>query len=145
MEFRAASHADYAALYPHRPRRAWRFAALQISAGSAWTLWQGGRPVAICGLFPLHSGIFEAWLMLARQIPAGAIRTILKRTAAIMPDTIIIARVDEENTAGQRLALMAGFVPVDEFLAGTQKRTWVRRTGLPVMVDQQAPPFVPSP
>lgn len=126
MEFRAATLADYTALYPQLGRRTWRCAAVQITAGPAWTLWHEGRAVAVCGLYPLHSGILEAWFMLARRVPPVALRHLLDRTATILPDRIIIARVDDGNRAGQRLALLSGFVPVDEWLEGTRIRTWVR-------------------
>ena len=123
-----ASLADYAALFPGRGRRFWRAAAVQILSGPAWTLWRGGKPVLVCGLYPLHSGILEAWLMMPRPPSLAELRELVRRAEAVLPERIVIARVDDANVAGQRLAVMAGFLPIDEWLAGTRKRTWVRQT-----------------
>jgi len=144
MEFRGATLPDYAALYPGRPRRAWRFAALQILSGSAWTLVDdAGKPLALCGLYLLQPGILEAWLMLGPCVPMSGVRRILARAAEILPEHIIVARVDESNRAGKRLALLAGFVPIDEMLEG--RRTWVRPALLPrAPVSAALPPGAPA-
>jgi hypothetical protein len=128
MEFRAATLADYATLFPARGRRMWRVAAVQILSGPAWTLWRAGRPRLLCGLHPLHPGVLEAWLML----PIGArpglatLRHLLERAGTVFPDHLVVARIDDRNPAGQRLARIAGFVPLDEFLGDTTIRTWLR-------------------
>lgn len=128
MHFAPASLVDYAAMFPTASKRMWKVARVQILGGPAWTLWQKDKRQAICGLFPFHSGILEAWLMLPDSDKPGlaALRFLLDQTAEVMPERTIIARVDDDNVAGQRLALLAGFVPVDEFLPGTRIRTWSR-------------------
>lgn len=127
MTFLPATLSDYAALFPGRPRRFFRIAAVQILAGPAWTLWREGRPVLVCGLWPLHPGILEAWLMMPAPPPLAVLRELVRRTERVFPEQVVIARVDDANVAGQRLAVLAGFLPIDEWLAGTRKRTWVRQ------------------
>ena len=128
MEFRPASLADYAAMFPHAGRRMWKAARVQILAGPAWTLWRGGERQLICGLFPLHSGILEAWLMLpdGRRPALATLRFLLDRAATVMPERTIITRIRDDNAAGQRLAILSGFWPVEEHLNGTIIRTWSR-------------------
>ncbi|MEO9613625.1 MAG: hypothetical protein ABJG86_11130 [Nitratireductor sp.] len=130
MEFRAADLLHYAALFPAAVagERQWKAARVQILSGPAWTLFEAGRPVLLCGLYPLHSGILEAWLMMPphRRPGAAALRFLLESAATGLPERIVIARIDDANPAGRRLARLAGFVPVDEFLPGTAIRTWVR-------------------
>lgn len=131
MEFRAAALADYAALFPNRGQRFWRLAAVQILSGPAWTLWRAGRPALLCGLWPYCPGVLEAWLMMpggAGKPTIAALRYLLMRGATVFPDKIIIARIDDGNAAGRKMAELAGFIPLDELLAGTRKRTWLRRS-----------------
>lgn len=131
MEFRAASLVDYVALFPNRSQRYWRYAAVEILAGPAWTLWRDGARVAMCGLWPFCPGVLEAWLMLPsgeRKPALATIRYLLMRTAIVFPEKIIIARIDDDNLAGQRMAELAGFVPLEEWLPGTRMRTWLRRS-----------------
>ena len=127
-EFQPADLVDYVSMFPDAGGRLWRAARVQILAGPAWTLWRDGSRLAICGLFPLHSGILEAWLMIPRgaRPTLSTLRFLLDRAATVMPEQIIITRVDDDNRAGQRLALLAGFVPIDEWLRYTRVRTWVR-------------------
>ena len=131
MEFRAASLADYAALFPQRSQRFWRMAAVQILSGPAWTLWRDGDRIMICGLWPYCPGVLELWLMIPRgdrKPSLAALRYLLMRGATCFPDKIIIARIDDGNRAGQRLAELAGFTPLEEWLPGTRVRTWLRRS-----------------
>lgn len=132
MEWRAASLADYAALFPrHRSRRFFAAAATQIQGGPAWTLWRDGAPLLMTGLHPFAAGVLELWLMLpakggAARITAAVLREMLIRGATTFPERAVIARIDDGNPAGQRMARLAGFCPLDEHLAGTALRTWVR-------------------
>lgn len=128
MLFRPASHADYAALFPGRPRRSWRFAAVQIAAGAAWCLVDGDARVLLCGLFP-DGDRLEAWLMMPADRPPGraALRRLVRETEAVLPDRTIVVRINDRHVPGQRLAVMAGFVPTREFLGETRIRTWVRQ------------------
>lgn len=128
MEFRAASLVDYAAMFPHHGFRMWKVARVQILAGPAWTLWRAGERQAIGGLFPWHSGMLEAWLMLREDRRPGlaTLRFLLDRTMMVMPERTIIARIDDANIAGRRLAVLSGFWPTDEFLGATTIRTWSR-------------------
>lgn len=127
MEFRPAQLVDYAALFPDQPRRTWKAARVQLLSGPAWTLWHEGEPQLICGLYPLHSGILEAWLMMPRRKPGPALlHHLLIRALTIMPERTVIARIDDRHAPGKRLAVMAGFVPIAEFLPETRIRTWVR-------------------
>jgi hypothetical protein len=132
MEFRPARLSDYAAMFPGRGQRGFRWAAVQILGGPSWTLWRGDEPVLLCGLWPFAPGVLEAWLMMPRRPPAAALKELLTRTLGVYPEKIIIARIDDTNTAGRRLALLAGFDPLDEHLPGTSIRTWLRRSLLPV-------------
>lgn len=128
MEFRPATLSDFARLCPAVPRRIWKGAAVQITAAPSWTLWHDGAPLLIGSLVPFHSGIFEACLMVppGAKLSLAALRYTMMRVATVMPDSTIIARIDDDNSAGQRLARLIGFVPIDEHLAGTAIRTWVR-------------------
>lgn len=128
MEFRAASIVDYAAMFPHCGFRMWKAARVQILSGPAWALWRDGERQAICGLYPFHSGMLEAWLMLRedRRPSLATLRFLLDRTMTIMPERTIITRIDDANPAGQRLAVMCGFWPTSDFLGETSIRTWSR-------------------
>jgi len=129
MQFRAAELADYAAMFPHAGNRMWKAARVQILGGPAWTLWRQGERQAICGLYPVEFGRLEAWLMLREdKRPALAtLRYLLDRSATILPDREVICRIDDDNPAGHRLALLAGFLPLDEHLGRSRIRTWSRR------------------
>lgn len=129
MEFRAAELADYAALFPQAGQRMWKVARVQILGGPAWTLWRGADRQAICGLYPFHSGMLEAWLMIAGRPAPATLRFLVDRAATVLPDRTIICRIDDGNLAGRRLAVLAGFWPVDDFLPGTSIRTWSRPGG----------------
>lgn len=128
MEFRPATLADYVALFPRRPRRSWKVACVQLQSGPAWTLWREQRPRLICGLYPGADGVLEAWLMMPVEIglERATLRFLVNSTLSVFPDRPIIARIDDANRAGQRLAALAGFMPGNEFLPGTSKRTWIR-------------------
>lgn len=128
MEFRAASIVDYAAMFPHAGMRMWKAARVQILSGPAWTLWRDRERQAICGLYPLHSEMLEAWLMLRedRRPTLSTLRFLLDRTMMIMPERTIVTRIDDSNRAGQRLAVLCGFWPTGEFLGQTSIRTWSR-------------------
>lgn len=131
MEFRAADLVDYARLFPDQPRRTWKAARVQILSGPAWTLWRDDAPQLICGLYPWHAGILEAWLMIPERRPAmPALRFLLMQALTVMPERTIIARIDDRQKSGKRMALLAGFVPTDDFLPGTRIRTW-SRPGMP--------------
>lgn len=145
MEFRAASIVDYAAMFPEGGNRTWRAARVQILSGPAWTLWRKGEREAICGLYPFHSGMLEAWLMLREDRRPGlaALRYLLDRSATVMPERTIIARIHDDNIAGHRLALLAGFSPRDDFLGSTRIRTW-SRPGI-VILSQNDPAISPCP
>lgn len=128
MHFEPATLVDYTAMFPHAGFRMWKAARVQILSGPSWTLWRDGERQAICGLYPFHSGILEAWLMLSEHKRPGlaTLRFLLDQAAGVVPDRTIICRIDDDNLAGQRLALLAGFVPVEDFLAGTPIRSWSR-------------------
>jgi hypothetical protein len=127
MHFAPASLTDYTAMFPAAGQRQWKAARVQILGGLAWVLWRGEERLALCGLYPFHSGIFEAWLMMTGRPSLSALRFLLDRTAMVMPDRTIICRIRDDNRAGQRMALLSGFVPVDDFLdAAKTIRTWSR-------------------
>lgn len=128
MEFLAAELADYTALFPLAGAKQWKGARVQILGAPAWTLWRGDRRQLICGLWPLHGGILEAWLMVPDENRPGlpALRFLLDRTREVMPERTIVTRIADDNMAGQRMALLAGFWPVEEHLPGTSIRTWSR-------------------
>lgn len=127
MHFAPASLVDYAAMFPGAGMRQWKAARVQILGGPAWTLWRGEERQALCGLYPFHSGILEAWLMLASRPKLAVLRFLLDNAAAVLPDRTVICRIREDNRAGQRMALLSGFVPADDFLdAARTIRTWSR-------------------
>jgi hypothetical protein len=130
IALRPATFADLAAIGDGMTRPIWRLAQAQMMGGLAWTLWEGDRPTLIAGLHPFSGNVFEAWLMLAPGTLPGraALARLLRRTRVVLPDQILIARVDDGNHAGQRMALMAGFLPFEEHLPGTTLRTWIRKS-----------------
>ena len=128
MHFAPAEFVDYARLFPAAPRLQWKAAAVQIAAAPAWTLWRNGSPALLCGLWPLEPGWLEAWLLVppaARPSPA-ALRFLLDRARTVFPEAAIVARIEDGHAAGERMALLAGFLPTPAFLEGTRKRTWLR-------------------
>lgn len=135
MEFRPAALCDYTTLFPAAPAVLWKGAAVQILGGPAWTLWAKGAPLLICGLWPFAPAVLEAWLMTPPNAPRpglAVLRYLTRRAGAAFPDHILITRVDDANMAGRKLAILAGFEPLDEFLAGTSIRTWLRRSAIPI-------------
>lgn len=128
MRFTPASMSDYAALFPLAPRRQAMVAAAQLAGGLAWVLRDGDRPLLLCGLWPLAPRVLEAWLMIppAARPSRAALRFLLDRTREVLPDSAIVARIDDENRAGHRLALLAGFEPTEEHWPTPTFRTWVR-------------------
>lgn len=128
MRFTPASMTDYAELFPLAPRRQAMVAAAQLAGGLAWTLRDGDRPLLLCGLWPLAPMVLEAWLMIppATRPSRSALRFLVDRTREVLPDSAIVARIDDDNRAGHRLALLAGFEPTDDHWPTPTHRTWVR-------------------
>jgi hypothetical protein len=130
IAFRPATFADLSAIGQSMTRPIWRLAQAQMMGGLAWTLWEGERRALIAGLHPFAFDVFEAWLLIAPGARPGrtALARLLMRARSVLPDNILIARVDDGNDAGQRMALLAGFLPLDEHLPGTKLRTWIRKS-----------------
>ena len=128
MEFRPATLADLAALRPLIPSKYWRALMSQVAGALAWTLWKGDARAALCGVDVLPTGILECWLVLPARPRAttAVIRQVLMTVATYFPDRVLIVRISDSNPAGRRMAILAGFLPLDEVIENTDFRTWAR-------------------
>ena len=126
-----ATLAIAARLRPSLPLRVWRRLALQTAMGPSFAIVAGERPLAIVGFVPIEPGVLELWMTVPpgfrREAEAAAVlRLLTRRIRSVFPDRVILARIDDRNLPGQRLAFCGGFLPTDQMLGATQRRSWVR-------------------
>lgn len=100
---------DMAELGGAMTRVQWAILRDMWASGPTWSLSVAGAPVALCGLYPLDEGGFEAWFNLA---PAAAphmleiVRAVrLTLSAKAYGSIVTVCR----TRAGKRFARAAGF------------------------------------
>lgn len=134
--WRPAETGDVARLALPLSRRNLARALTQIADYSSFTLDLDGRSVAIVTMAPAAGGRLEMALMVHGRLKSmpgriAALRRIILAAAGILPSMEAIMRVSDHNPAGQKIARSATFRPLDEVLAGTTVRTWLRPAPLP--------------
>jgi hypothetical protein len=132
IKVRKARDADMGIVSPKMSEQTFFLRLKQNGAGPAWTFTQANQPIAIAGLVPdATSGQLDVWLDVKKGLSAkqaaALVRQMLK-FAHSMPDYgIVRAAIKDVNKKGQKLALMAGFLPSQHLLdQKNQIRLWVR-------------------
>lgn len=126
IEFRPATLADLAAVDPPATRRTFARLAGQIARFPAWALFEDSEPVAVLGLQPLGDEA-ECWLAVgARKPRLATLRALLMKLALVLPDKALLARVREDNAAGQRMMRLTGFEKTGQTFRDGTVRTWRR-------------------
>ncbi|MCE7026418.1 hypothetical protein [Jiella avicenniae] len=127
----AATPAIAALMRPSLPLRVWRRLAAQTAMGPSFAVLGADRPLAIVGFVPIEAGMLELWMTVPpgfRRLAeaAAVLRLLTRRIRSVFPDRVILARIDDRNLPGQRLAFCGGFLPTDQMLGVTSRRSWVR-------------------
>ncbi|MCI5075653.1 hypothetical protein [Oricola sp.] len=131
IEFRPAELEDLVAVRRATPRRHFQKLTMQIRDYPAWAIRSGEERLGLCGLAPIGSGVIEAWFLASTRLRhsphrVAAMRALMLRLATVLPNDLLICRILEGHRAGERIARLSGFLPIDEWLPGTRVRTWVR-------------------